>query len=247
MALAVRIIPVILERRGAQVKGTRFAAWRSIGNAVQAARVHAQRGVDEVVYLNIGATPLNLPLDTGKIEKMTEGLFSPITVGGGIRTTEDVRAALAAGADKVAITTAAFDTPGLVQRAAERFGSQAITVGIDVDGRQVVTRCGTLKRNALDIDYAKRMVDEGAGEILLTAIHRDGTMAGYDLPLIERVARAVPVPVVAAGGCSSYDDMAAAIRAGASAVAAGALFAFTDATPAAAALHLAGLGIDVRI
>lgn len=242
--LAHRVIPTILCRGRTMVKGKRFDSWRSVGVAAQAVRIHQMRGVDEVCLLDIGATPEGRGPDLGLVEELSEVLFAPLAVGGGVQSIADVSALLRAGADKIVIGTWA---PPLVKPTAGIVGSQAIIAAIDVKGDRVAWSCGRAV-GALDpVTYALSLAEDGAGEILLTSIDREGTMEGYDLDLIERVAHAVDIPVIAHGGCSGYEDMANAIRAGASAVAAGALFQFTDATPRAAAAYLHEHGIEARV
>lgn len=248
MALAHRVIPTILCRGRTLVKGQRFDSWRSVGVAAQAVRIHQARGVDEVCLLDIGATPEGRGPDLGLVEELSEILFAPLSVGGGVRSVQDVRALLRAGADKVVIGTGACEVPHLIRDCADAVGSQAIVVTEDVGyGDTVMTRCGKTGYSHSPVTFAKSAERAGAGEILLTSIDREGTMEGYDLDLIRRVAGAVSIPVIAHGGCSGYADMAAAIAAGASAVAAGALFQFTDATPRAAAQYLAEHGIEARV
>lgn len=235
--LARRIIPTMLGRNGALVKGTGYNAWRSVGSILQAARVYTTRGVDELCYLDIGATPEGLDPDFDLVEKLTAKMFCPITVGGGIKTIDHIRKLLARGADKVVIGSAATENPRLVSQAAKAFGSQAIAVSVDVKTGETEKAC----------HQAAAMAWGGAGEILLNCTDRDGTMDGYDIETIRAVAATVDVPVIASGGCSGYDDMHEAILAGASAVAAGALFQFTDATPRCAAEYLHSKGIEVRL
>lgn len=253
--LAKRIVPTLLVRGRTLVKGERFDSWRSIGHALQAARVHAMRGVDELVILDISATVEGRLADLGMVRDLTAGCFIPVTVGGGVRSLQDIDALLRAGADKVAIGTGAWEVNRLVEKAARKFGSQAIVVSIDcirTQGlRRMRTRCNTADgygARAMNdpATWARFIAKEGAGEILLQCIDRDGTMAGYDLDLIREVSQAVSVPVIASGGCSGYEDMEAAFKAGADACAAGALFAFTDATPRGAAQFLKQRGIEVR-
>lgn len=248
MGLAVRVIPTILCRGRALVKGRRFDSWRSVGVAAQAVRVHQARGVDEVCLLDIGATLDGRGPDLSLVEELSEVVFAPLAIGGGIRNVNDARALLRAGADKVVVGTMAFSMiPNVVKEIADAVGRQALVVAVDVRNGKVFTYCG---RHSTDMDpvaYAKLVEGEGAGEILLTSIDREGTMQGYDLDLISKVSRAVSVPVIAHGGCKDYRDMVDAIHAGASAVAAGALFQFTDATPKEAARALAGYGIEARL
>lgn len=235
--LCKRVIPTMLVRGRTLVKGRQFSGDRSIGHAQQAARVHALRGVDELLILDIGATPENRGPDLDLVRALSAGCFIPITVGGGVRTLEDIQALLRAGADKVAICSAARDDPAFITAAAEHFGRQAITVVIEhEDGKTVAP-----------VAYCLEAQRHGAGEIVLQSRTRDGTMAGYELETIEAASHAVTVPLIASGGCSGYADMAEALKRGASGVACGALFAFTDATPRGAAQYLRGAGFPVRL
>lgn len=247
MGLAVRVIPSILCRGRQQVKGKQFDSWRSVGLAAQAVRVHQARGVDEVCLLDVGATPEGRGPDLSLVEELADVLFAPLAVGGGVRTVDDVKALLRAGADKVVIGTAWMKDMSLLSRIADTVGSQAVVAAVDVKGGNAYAGCGTLRSENNGAVAAFVAQDSGAGEILLTSIDREGTMEGYDLKLIEQVARAVDIPVIAHGGCSGYRDMVDAIHAGASAVAAGALFQFTDATPRAAARALSKYGIEARL
>jgi len=242
--LARRVIPVLLHRGTQLVKGTGFNSWRSVGHLVQSIRVHQSRNVDELFVLDVGN---NVSPDIGLLREYASDCFMPLTVGGGVQTLDHIRDLLANGADKVSIGTAAFRDPGLIEQAAKKFGSQAIVVSIDVgiDGH-VWIESGRVRTPHKPHLYARQMEDFGAGEILLQSIPRDGTMNGYDHELINRVSSVVSIPVVACGGCSGFDDMAAAYRAGAHAVAAGALFQFTDATPHEAAEALAEEGFTMR-
>lgn len=246
--LAKRIIPTMLCRGDQLVKGVSFDSWRSVGHAMQAIRVYNSRSVDELIYLDIAATPEGRGPDFETVQKLTAECFMPITVGGGVRSVEDVRGLLNAGADKVAIGTAMFD-PHLIAECSATFGRQAIVVAIDVAQDGVRTNCGASSFfppvNAAVV--AKEMEWRGAGEILLTSIDRDGTLQGYDLDLISAVSNAVSIPVIAAGGAGTYEHLYEGIKAGASAVAAGAMFQFTDATPRGAAQYLATKGIEVRL
>lgn len=242
--LATRIIPTLLHRGDTLVKGKQFQSWRSVGHVQQAARIHAMRGVDELCVLNIGATPAGKGPDFLLTQKLTEGNFSPVSIGGGIRTVEDVKLLLRAGADKVVICTEAVP---LIKEVAKAYGNQAIVAAIDVKDGKVAWNCGQYQADMAAVTYAVALEDFGAGEILLTSIDREGLMEGYDLKTIEAVAMAVSIPVVAHGGCGSYEHMYEAIQAGASAVAAGALFQFTDCTPKGAAEYLKAKGVEVRL
>ena len=236
--LATRIIPTMLGRNGALVKGRGYNAWRTVGSILQAARIYAARGVDELCYLDIGATAAGKGPDLELVRKLTDTMFCPITVGGGIRNGEDVRALLENGADKVVIGALARGNPLVIHYLTTRYGSQAITISADVPAGQNIRM---VER------WCEAMEGAGAGEILLNAMDRDGTMEGYRLDLIEAVSKAVSIPVIASCGCSGYEDMHSAIKAGASAVAAGALFQFTDATPREAAEYLSSVGVEVRL
>lgn len=233
MSLAKRVIPTILSKRGMLVKGERFKADRIVGNALQAARIYAARGVDELVILDVTASKDGREPDYKMIEKLSEGCFAPLTVGGGVETEDHVRNLLRAGADKVLM---GFQKIDLVQALALKFGRQCIVVSIDV--------CGNHK---FAVTCAKMAEKKGAGEILLQSHCRDGTMQGYDLELIRLVTRELNIPVIASGGCSGYNDMAMAIECGADAVAAGALFQYTDCTPKGAAEYLSNQGIEARV
>lgn len=248
MSLAKRVIPVMLCRGRALVKGERFNAWRSVGDALQAARIHQARGVDELVLLDISATAEGRGPDLDLVAQLSEGCFMPLAVGGGVRTVAHVRALLGAGADKAVINSAAIEDPHLVRRLAETVGSQAIVVAIDVgqDGC-VYGRNGTALTQFHPVWWAQRQAARGAGEVMITAIQREGTMQGYDLGLVHQIAQAVDIPVIANGGAGTYEHMRQAIQAGASAVAAGAMFQFTDATPKGAAQYLAKHGIEARL
>lgn len=245
MPLAHRVIPTILCRGRTAFKGERFASWRSIGSVVNAVRVHAARQVDELVLLDIGATPEGRGPDLSLVEDLSDALFCPLAVGGGIRGIQDVRDLLNAGADKVVIGTA---RPRVIEEIADTVGSQAVVAAVDYreDGN-VYKKAGALCIPVSPHLWAREVEAAGAGEILLTSIEREGTLAGYDLATVQRVAAAVSVPVVAHGGCSGYADMAAALERGASAVAAGALFQFTEATPREAAQYLQDHGIEARV
>lgn len=232
--LAKRIIPTMLVRGRTLVKGRQFAGDRSIGHAQQAASVHAMRGVDELLILDIGATKEGRGPDLDLVRALSAGCFIPITVGGGVKSIEDIDALLRAGADKVCIRTGR----AVIPEASQRFGRQAIVYSLDhiddADPEDVA-------------DVARNFETLGAGEIVLQNMDRDGTLEGYNLDVIEAVSSAVGIPVIASGGCSGYADMAEALKRGASGVAAGALFAFTDCTPKGAALYLHEAGFPVRL
>jgi cyclase len=237
MTLAKRIIPTILVRGKTAYKGDRFVSTRSIGSAAAIARVHAKRGVDELCILDIAATAEGRGPDLDLVRELSDGCFIPITVGGGVKTLHDIDALLRAGADKVCIGAATQDRE-LLRAASARFGSQAIVASLDVPYGCI---WWPYKYRAILLEK------DGCGEILLQAMDHDGTMCGYALDLIRDVSAGVSIPVIASGGCSGYDDMAAAFAAGADACAAGALFQFTDATPKGAARFLKARGLEVRV
>ena len=232
--LAKRIIPTMLVRGRTLVKGERFDSWRSIGHALQSAKIHAARGVDELCILDISATAEGRGPDLDLVRELSEGCFIPITVGGGVRTLEHIDQLLRAGADKVCIRSGR----GVITEASQHFGRQAIVYSLDV---------GPGVNNKAVVNAARNFETLGAGEILLQAMDRDGTLQGYDLDLIREVSAAVGIPVIASGGCGSYEHMLEAFHAGADACAAGAMFAFTDNTPRGAAHFLKSQGLEVRL
>ncbi len=246
--LTKRIIPTLLVRGHQLVKGKQFQSWRSVGLAEQAARIYARRGVDELCLLDIAATPEGRGPDFAMVERMTDGNFCPVSVGGGVRSVEDVRNLLNAGADKVVVNTAVFSDRELLSDMCSRYGSQAICVSIDYFGYRLATHCGVIHDTSPDsvVNQAREVQALGGGEILLQSIAHDGMMQGYDLAMIRAVTAAVSIPVIASGGCGTYEHMYEAIQAGADAVAAGSMFLFTDATPAGAAEYLAGKGVPCR-
>jgi len=245
--LATRIIPTLLKRGDALVKGKRFNGWRTVGHVEQAVRIHQARQVDELILLDIAATPEGRGPDLEAIDRLSDACFMPLTVGGGVRNVEDVRALLRAGADKVAVCSVVRESPDVIWHIAQRFGSQAVVAVMDEKEGTAWTNNASFCTGWLPQHLATKMEQAGAGEILLTSVDREGTMEGYDLDLISRVSSAVDIPVIAHGGCSGYADMLAAIKAGASAVAAGALFQFTDCTPRGAAEYLHANGVEVRL
>jgi cyclase len=235
--LAKRIIPTILMKGRQLVKGEQFKSDRVVGDALQAARVHAMRGVDEILMLDVTATKEGREPDYAMIEQLTSTARVPVTVGGGITQLEHVRNLLAAGADKVSVGTSKVN---LLREIAEKFGNQCVAVTLDMSDHSEIGITVTA-------GLAKGLAKVGAGEIILQSRERDGTMMGYDHLAIKEVAGDVDIPVIASSGCSGYNDMLQAILAGADAVAAGALFQFTDATPKGAAQYLHEQGIEVRL
>ncbi len=251
--LKVRIIPTLLYKDFGLVKGTGFDSWRPVGSAMQAVKVYNMREVDELILVDITATQDGREPDFTAIDELADECFMPMAVGGGVQTLEDAQRLLQVGADKVALGAAALDTPELIGQIASRFGAQCAVVSVDVkrsaDGVcEVFGQCGTMPTGRDPVDFAREAESRGAGEILLQSIDRDGTMSGYDVELTRRVSEAVSVPVIASGGAGSYEHMAEVIQEGkASAVAAAALFHFTEQTPLEAKRHLAERGIPVRL
>jgi cyclase len=251
--LKTRIIPTLLFKDLGLVKGVGFDSWRRVGAALQSIRVYNLREVDELIFLDIAATSnMNRP-DFREIDELADNCFMPMTVGGGVKTVNDIRDLLAVGADKVAINTAAIETPDLVRDGAREFGAQCIVVSIDVKRRadgtaEVVTHCGRKATGRHPVEWAKMVEALGAGEILLTSVERDGAMVGYDVDLIRDVAVAVNVPVIASGGCGNYGHMADVLGSTrAAALAAASIFHFTEQTPREAKRFLAERGFRVRL
>jgi len=255
--LKVRIIPCLDVKDGRVVKGINFESLRDAGDPVEQAIIYDAAGADELCFLDITASHENRGTILDVVRRTADVCFMPLTVGGGVRTLDDIRALLLAGADKVAINTTAVHRPEFVREAAEKFGSQCIVAAIDAKQGshthnnppyEVFTHGG---RNATGIDavaHAVRLVEYGAGEILLTSMDRDGVKSGYDLKLTRAVADAVPVPVIASGGVGKLDDLVAGVVEGhASAVLAASIFHFGEATVAQAKQALAEAGLPVRL
>ena len=251
--LKIRVMPTLLYRDLTLVKGVRFDSWRGVGSLMQAIKVYNMREVDELVFLDISATQEGKPPDFELVDDFADECFFPLTVGGGIRTVEHIGRLLAVGADKIAINTAAVEKPGLVREGADTFGSQCMVVSIDAkkepNGKYAVyTHSGKNRTDRDPAEFAKEVEDRGAGEILLTSIDRDGTLAGYDLELIRNVTEAVSIPVIASGGAGNYEHLVLALREGkASAVASASMYHFTEQTPLAAKRYIASQGIPVRL
>jgi imidazole glycerol-phosphate synthase subunit HisF len=255
--LKVRIIPCLDVKDGRVVKGVNFVNLRDAGDPVEAAAAYDLAGADELCFLDITASHEKRGIILDVVTRTAERCFMPLTAGGGVRTLEDVRMLLRAGADKVSINTAAVADRSIVARAAEKFGNQCIVVAIDakqVSGTgeapawEIFTHGGR-NRTGLDaIAYAREVVELGAGEILLTSMDRDGTRAGFDIPLTRTVSDAVPVPVIASGGVGTLEHLTAGIRDGsASAVLAASIFHFGDHTIGEAKRHMAEAGLPVRL
>jgi cyclase len=254
--LKARIIPCLDVKDGRVVKGVNFVGLRDAGDPVEQAKVYDLAGADELTFLDITASHEDRGILLDAVRRTAEACFMPLTVGGGVRTLEDIRQLLLAGADKVSINTAAVKTPEFVRQAAEKFGDQCIVVALDAkatdtpeieSGFEIFTHGG---RNATGIDavqWARKMEELGAGEILLTSMDRDGTRVGYDLPLTRAIVDAVGIPVIASGGVGNLDHLVQGIRdGGASAVLAASIFHFGEHTIAEAKQALLDAGLPAR-
>jgi imidazole glycerol-phosphate synthase subunit HisF len=250
--LKVRVIPTLLWKQFGLVKGVSFDSWRRIGPVLPAVKVYNQREVDELILVDILAHGTVNDPDFESIDEFGQDCFVPLTVGGGITRIDQVQRLLHVGADKVCINTAAYATPDLINEIARRHGAQCVVASVDVrcvksNKWQCYSHAGQKSTGRDVIDWVKELADRGAGEILITSIERDGTMQGYDLDLIEKVVRAVNVPIIASGGAGSYQHMVdAVLQAGASAVAAASIFHFTELTPAGVKEAMQVAGIPVR-
>jgi len=248
-----RVIPCLDVKDGRVVKGVNFVDLRDAGDPVESAVAYDKAGADELCFLDITASHENRGIILDVVRRTAEACFMPLTVGGGVRTTEDIRKLLLAGADKVSIMTAAVHNRDFVREAAEKFGSQCIVVAIDAKmvspGKWEIFTHGGRKTTGLDaVDYAREVVALGAGEILLTSMDRDGTKSGFDVALTRAVADAVPVPLIASGGVGDLDHLVAGVTEGhATAVLAASIFHFGEYTIRQAKEHMAKAGIPMRL
>jgi cyclase len=261
VTLKTRIIPCLDVKDGRVVKGVQFVDLVDAGDPVEAAIAYDAAGADELCFLDITASAENRDTIFDVVARTAEQCFMPVIVGGGVRTIEDIRKLLLSGADKVSINTAAVNVPDFVERAADKFGDQCIVVSVDARRRQTVSVGGANRsdwevfthggRNPTGLDaveFAVRMVQRGAGELLVTSMDRDGTKAGFDLELTRTIADAVHVPVIASGGVGSLDDLVDGVRIGhANAVLAASIFHFGTFTIAEAKAYLAEHGIPMRL
>ena len=251
MSLKVRVIPCLDVKDGRVVKGVNFEGLRDAGDPVEAAARYSEAGADEVCFLDITASHEGRETLLDMVTRTAEQAFCPLTVGGGVRSVDGVHALLAAGADKVAINSAAVRDPGLITEASLATGAQCVVVAVDAkrtsEGWQIFTHGGRTPTGLDAVAFAREAQERGAGEILLTSMDRDGVKSGYDLDLLRAVTEAVTIPVVASGGAGTLDHLAEAVtEGGASAVLAASIFHFGEHTVAAAKAHMAARGVPVR-
>lgn len=252
MSLAKRIIPCLDVDCGRVVKGVQFVDIRDAGDPVEVAKRYNEQGADEVTFLDITASHEGRDTTYRTVEQMAREVFIPLTVGGGVREVDDIRRLLNAGADKVAINTAAIHKPEFVREAAQRFGSQCIVVAIDAkrvaEGRWEIFTHGGRRETGIDaIEWAKQMTEYGAGELLLTSMDRDGTKDGFDLSLTRAISDSVTVPVIASGGVGNLDHLVEGVTEGhADAVLAASIFHFGEYSVGEAKAHMAAAGVSVR-
>ena len=252
----VRVIPCLDVKDGRVVKGVNFVDLRDAGDPVEAAIAYDAAGADELCFLDITATYENRGIMLDVVRRTAEACFMPLTVGGGVRTIDDIRTLLRSGADKVSINSAAVARREFVKEAAEKFGEQCIVVAIDAkrvkrsgsDRWEIFTHGGRNSTGIDALDYAQEVVSLGAGEILLTSMDRDGTRQGFDLPLTRAIADSIPVPVIASGGVGNLDHLVEGIREGhATAVLAASIFHFGEFTIRQAKDHMARAGLPMRL
>ena len=257
MTLKSRVIPCLDVKDGRVVKGVNFVDLIDAGDPVEAARAYDAAGADELCFLDITASSDNRETIFDVVARTAEQCFMPLTVGGGVRQVADIRKLLLAGADKVSINTAAVNNPDFVAEAADKFGNQCIVVAIDAkkvsapgqaDRWEIFTHGGRKPTGIDAIEFARKVVDLGAGEILLTSMDRDGTRAGFNLPLTRAISDAVDIPVIASGGVGNLDHLVEGVTlGGASAVLAASIFHFGDYTIRQAKDHMAAAGIPMRL
>ncbi len=249
--LKMRVIPTLLWKDVGLVKGIGFNSWRRVDSVLPAVKVYNMRQVDELILLDISATVNNKEPDYDSIKDFAKECSVPLTIGGGINNVEHIKNLLRSGADKVVINTAAYENPNIIKEASTIFGRQCIVAGIDVrknNGKyECYSRCATKATGYDPVEWAQKMEQDGAGEIFLTSVERDGTMNGYDIELVKNVSSAVNVPVIASGGAGKYEDSYEVISKGkASAVAMASVFHFTEQTPLELKNYLMNRGILVR-
>jgi cyclase len=255
--LKIRLIPCLDVKDGRVVKGVKFVDLRDAGDPVEAAKAYDAAGADELCFLDITASHEDRGILLDVVRRTAEACFMPLTVGGGVRTVEDIRKLLLAGADKVSINTAAVNRPEFVREAAEKFGDQCIVVAVDAkkvsqpgerDRWEIFTHGGRKPTGIDAVEFASKAASLGAGELLVTSMDRDGTKSGYDLSLVRAIADAVPIPVIASGGVGHLDDLVEGVREGhASAVLAASIFHFGEYSIAQAKAHMARAGLAMRM
>jgi cyclase len=248
--LARRIIPCLDVKDGRVVKGINFLQLRDAGDPVEQAAAYDAQGADEICYLDISASPEGRSTLVDVVARTADQVFAPLTVGGGVRSVADAERLLEAGADKIAMNTAAIRDPDLITRCAQRFGTQAIVVAVDAKRRdqtyEVYSHGGRTPEGLDALEWCKRIADLGGGEILLTSMDRDGTGTGYDTHLVSSVVKAVTIPVIASGGVGVLEHLALGLEAGADAVLAASIFHFGQHTIGEAKTFLAARGLAIR-
>jgi len=250
--LAKRIIPCLDVKDGRVVKGIKFIGLKDVGDPVECARNYNQQGADEIVFLDITATYENRDTIVEVVERAAKEIFVPLTVGGGIRTIEDFTKLLRAGADKISVNSAAVKNPALIQEAADKFGSQCVVVAIDVkriDGQfRVVTAGGRIDTGLDAVEWAKRVEELGAGEILLTSMDADGTKQGFDVEILNEIGKVISIPIIASGGCGTLEHFSEVFQqTNADAALAASLFHYGELTVGEVKEHLQKKGIAVRM
>lgn len=248
--MKVRIIPTILTDGLTVVKGERFDNWRTVGSAEATAGLYASRDVDELLFLDVNARSRNSMIDRTLLTHFSNVLDIPFSVGGGINTLEDAKSCFRFGAEKVVLGTAAIKSPKLISEIADVFGSQAVIVSIDFENDMdsgILVESGTAKTEVETLEFIENLASIGAGEVLLQSVQRDGTLTGMDFNRIAQVSRLTRLPVIASGGAASLEDFHQAVLSGASAVAAGAIFQFTEVTPRLVRSYLGQQEVAIRI
>jgi cyclase len=247
--MKIRIIPTILTDGLTVVKGEKFDNWRTVGSAEATARLNAKRDLDELLFLDVKSRSRNSMIDLTLLAHFSDVLDIPFSVGGGINSLEDAKKCFKFGAEKVVLGTAAIKNPKIISEIADVFGNQAIIVSVDFecdDSNRVLINSGTTESDLDGMEFIAKLADLGAGEVLVQSVQRDGTLIGMDLQRITHVSRVTTLPVIASGGAGSLDDFHQAVLAGASAVAAGAVFQFTQITPTQVRAYLSESGIPTR-
>jgi cyclase len=248
--LKARIIPTLLLKNSRMVKGVAFSEYKDVGDPVSAAKIYNAQNADELVFIDIDATQNNRKTLLEVVSHVSKECFMPLTVGGGVRQLDDIQALTQAGADKVLITTMAFENPSLIKEAAEIFGEQCIVCGIDANminqKYRLYSHCGQMERQETLIDHIQHCDQLGAGELFISGIHRDGSKQGYDLELLKIALGHTHKPVVISGGAGNFNHLAEAIQLGASGVACASLFHFGDNNPIRARSYLKNQKIPVR-